>query len=55
MSRDTDTSVGLILKVVGGVVVLIVGLVAASVMKSAPSGVADFTPVAEAEQGPMKL
>jgi amino acid transporter len=36
-------------------VVLIVGLIAASVMSSAPKGIADFSGLSEAEQGPLKL
>lgn len=38
-----------------GVVVLIVGLVAASAMKQAPKSVADFSALNETEQGPTKL
>ena len=36
-------------------VVLIVGLIAASVMRKAPTGLADFSELSDVEQGPLKL
>jgi drug/metabolite transporter (DMT)-like permease len=37
------------------VVILITGLVAAGMMPAAPSGVADFSGLSEADQGPVKI
>jgi amino acid transporter len=37
------------------VVILIIGLVAAGMMPTAPSGVADFSGLSEADQGPVKI
>ena len=38
-----------------GVAILIIGLVAAGAMPTAPKGTADFSGLSEAEQGPLKL
>ncbi|MDE3147049.1 MAG: APC family permease [Acidobacteriota bacterium] len=37
------------------VIILVVGLIAASVMPKAPEGIADYSPLVETEQGPLKL
>jgi len=37
------------------VIILIVGLIVASVMPKAPEGIADYSALAESEQGPLKL
>ncbi len=37
------------------VIILIVGLIVASAMPKAPAGIADFSALAESEQGPLKL
>jgi len=37
------------------VIILVVGLIAASMMPKAPEGIADYSSLTEAEQGPLKL